>query len=800
RGTLGTLVKVSTDIRTNSVVVHAGPRDLEEAERLLLSVDVLSSPVQNELRIFKLGNAMASDLAPILQQAITGRQAAGAGGQQGGAQAGQNAQGTQQEGGTTRAQTRLSGLSFITLDAEGRRVLESGILSDVIITADTNSNAILVRGPGKSMELIAALIRELDRLPESEAQIKVFTIVNGDATALGTMLQQLFGQQTGGNQGDFAQPVTAGGENSLVPLSFAVDSRTNSIIASGASGDLNVVEAILLRLDEGDVRQRKTTVYRLKNAPAIDVANAINQFLTSERAVQQTVTTAVSPFEQLEREVVVVPEAVSNSLIVSATPRFYEEIARVVEELDARPPMVMIQVLIAEVSLNDQEEFGAEFGLQDSILFDRSTSVGGVGVPGFNFNNQPLGNSNSAQSLGTRNDLGTQSLTSFSVGRSNGPLGYGGLVLSASNDSVSILIRALQDSQRLQVLSRPQVMTLDNQSAFVQVGQRVPRITSTTNSQNGITNATVLENVGLLLGVTPRISPDGLVVMEIDAEKSQLGPVDTGIPISINENGDVIRSPIINTTLAQTTVSARSGQTVILSGLITKNRSITSRRIPYLSDIPVLGRLFRFDSAVDARTELLIIMTPHIVRNESDAEWLKQVESDRMSWCLADVVEIHGAASGLSGGHGLWGPANAPVIFPDTNPTGAIGPDAECYDAPLPLGEGEALPTPGVRPGAMSAPTTPVQPGTSPFPAPKPDPSLLPPKTSDRSSRRVEGNKAVPAKVSKQAAYTPYPQPVSESGIRSEKSDTATVFYAAPPGQPGARGSAAPAGSVYGPP
>jgi general secretion pathway protein D len=150
-----------------------------------------------------------------------------------------------------------------------------------------------------------------------------------------------------------------------VPLRFSVDPRTNSIVASGAPGDLNVVEAILVRLDEGDIRQRKTTVYRLKNAPAIDVANAINQFLTSERQVQQLAgQQTVSPFEQLEREVVVVPEAVSNSLIVSATPRFYDEIAKVVEELDARPPMVMIQVLIAEVALDDFEEFGAEFGFR----------------------------------------------------------------------------------------------------------------------------------------------------------------------------------------------------------------------------------------------------------------------------------------------------------------------------------------------------------------------------------------------------------------------------------------------------
>ena len=88
------------------------------------------------------------------------------------------------------------------------------------------------------------------------------------------------------------------------------------------------------------------------------MSQAINQFLTNVRQMQQLTPGLISPFEQIEREVVVVPETVSNSLIVSATPRFFDEIQKIVEQLDARPPMVMIQVLIAQVTLNDNEEFG----------------------------------------------------------------------------------------------------------------------------------------------------------------------------------------------------------------------------------------------------------------------------------------------------------------------------------------------------------------------------------------------------------------------------------------------------------
>src|SRR5207244_10723116 len=106
--------------------------------------------------------------------------------------------------------------------------------------------------------------------------------------------------------------------------------------------------------DASDVQPRKNAVYRLKNAPATDVATAINQFLTGQRQVQALAPgVGLSAFEQIESEVVVVPEPVNNSLIISATPRYFDEIKNIVELLDARPPMVMVQVLIAEVTLNN---------------------------------------------------------------------------------------------------------------------------------------------------------------------------------------------------------------------------------------------------------------------------------------------------------------------------------------------------------------------------------------------------------------------------------------------------------------
>jgi type II secretory pathway component GspD/PulD (secretin) len=674
-GGLGAQVRVMADYRSNAVIVLGSPSDLKEVGDMIARLDTPTSEAVNEIRLFQLENSLAEDVATVLQQAIQGAAPGAAPGQQ--AQAG-------------AASQKSVTLRFLKVDAQGQRLLSSGVVTDVQITSDVRSNALLVSAPAVSMPLIEALVRELDQLPAAEAQIKVFEIVNGDAEALVEMLEELFGETTGTDQ-LAVQTAGAEGESTLVPLRFSLDYRTNSIIASGTAANLTVVEAILLRLDDTEVRNRETKVYRLLNAPADAVAEAVNNYLRSEREVEQIAPGVVSPFEQIEREVVVVPEVVSNTLIVSATPRYFEEIIDLVEQLDKRPPMVMIQVLIAEVSLNNTDEFGVEVGLQDSVLFDRGLlgdistivrtetgqSAGGqlltteteeivsaTNTPGFNFNNQPLGNAGSTSAFENAAAVGTQGLSHFALGRTNNELQFGGLVLSASSQSVSILLRALQECRRLEVLARPQIMTLDNQPAFIQVGERVPRITNVQVTQTGTQNNTTLDNVGLILGVRPRISPDGLVVMEIDAERSELGPDAEGIPISINLAGDVIRSPRIKTTTAQTTVAAVSGQTIVMGGLISKSTTRVNRRVPVLADIPILGELFRYDFDQGEKDELLIIMTPHVIENEEDAEVLKQEEAARINWCLSDLIEIHGDI-GVRSRSGEWTDAETTVIYPD---------------------------------------------------------------------------------------------------------------------------------------
>lgn len=709
---LGTRVNVVADYRSNSLIVHASPRDMTEVRRMVAELDVESAGASNELRIFRLKNALSTDIAPVLQDALNwqliGNRQPYGGSRTGTFGAGQGFGQTTDE----RARLRSAILTFMTVDSEGGKVLESGLLSDVRVTADANANALVVTGPAKSMGLIEALVDALDVLPSATAQIKVFTIVNGDATSLRDMLEELLGQQvqTGQATQGFSsispflqsnqQPAAGAGESSLVPVRFGVDQRTNSIIVTGSAGDLGVVEAVLLRLDEESYRDRKTTVYWLANSPAVDVATAVNEWLDEREALfdEQLQASPESPAEFFKREVIVVAEPISNSIIISATPDWFEEVKHVVQSLDRKPPMIKIDVLIAAVRIDDFYELGAELGIQDSLLFDRVSADTGV-TPGYNFNNESLGDTGAAGG----NVLG-QALSTFALGRVSTE-GYGGLVLSASSDAVSVLIRALQDDGYAQVLNRPQITTMDRQPASVDVGEIVSRLQGATNTNSGTTQDVEDIPTGLLLGVTPQVTPDGLVMMEVDVTRSQLS--DTDFVLIPDGVGGTVPQFNIENVEASTTITARSGQTVVFAGLLTTRRADRDRGIPWLSRLPGIGPLFRFTQEENEREELLIVLTPHVIHTDEQIDWFRYSETERMSWCLADVHEVYGDV-GFSSRPGCWCRgdchcfASTPVIYPDENPTGDIDPAVmEPTPAEIPLeNAGPELPPVPVQPSS----------------------------------------------------------------------------------------------------
>ena len=673
RKSLGAKVLVIADPRSNSLIIRARARDLDEIQALIKKLDREGSDSISSVRIFPLKNAVAAEMAAVINAAIQSvlSPPTSSGGGQGGGQGGQTGLG----GGQVEEQfksVKSAVLQFLSIDKGVTRQLQSGILSDIRVTPDAHANSLIVTASEKSMDLIEALIQNLDRPTNTVSEIKVFTLEHADASQMVQQLNALFNsqQQGGGNQGQQRQllgMILANADDassSLVPLKFSVDTRTNSVIAVGSGDALRVVEAIMLRLDESDLRARKNMVVRLNNSPATQIAQAVTLFFQQQRDLTLTADpNLTSNVEQLEREVIVIPDTISNSLLVSSTPRYFPDILAMIKKLDSVPKQVVIQALIVEVQLNNTDEFGIELGLQSPVLFQRSvldaptilttttTSVTGLqttsqsilsqtGSPGFNFNNPgiPLGN-NISSSPGL---VGGQSLSNFSLGRTNSQLGYGGLVLSAGSEAVNVLLRALAANRKLSILSRPQIRALDSQLAEVFVGQTIPTVTSfNTNATTGVLSPILTQReTGIGMQVTPRINDDGNIVIQLYAYRSQLSQ--ETVTVTTDSRGVAVGQRITDLSNVRSTVLVPSNSTIVIGGMISSRDESFTRKAPLLGDLPVVGSLFRYDSRSSIRTELLIFLTPRIINGPEEEECLKEIEMGRIHFIESEAEEAHG--------------------------------------------------------------------------------------------------------------------------------------------------------------
>ena len=676
---LGTNVRSIADVRTNSVIVQGRASELAEVKTLIERIDRDEPGSVNRMQVIQLKNAVAEELSTTISQAIQAvinppqQTTTGQGGFGG---AGGATQGAQE-----LRTSKSVALEFLTTTGGVRDLIRSGILADVRVNFDARSNSLLVSAPEASMGLLEALIAALDQAPGAVSEIKVFTLQNADAQQSVDTLEAMFNNTNQEAKLGIQLAGTEGSSSSLIPLRFSPDLRTNSVLAVGSAESLSVVEAILLRLDASateNTSQQMITVIPLRNAPAEQVAETILDYLTQQQALQQSGSDLFSNVERIRKEVVVTADLNSNSLIVGASPQYFDTVVQVIEALDAQPPEVVIQALLVEVTLDSTDEFGIELGLQDPLLLSRSlvstttsgiTSVATSGTPGLNFNTTgPLGN-NSGTGTSPGN-VATQGLSNFSLGRNNGDAGFGGFIFSAQSDAVSVLLRALASRRTVQVLSRPQVRATHNTEAFVTVGQSVPVSTGLSQTNNSTVSGIEYREVGITLRVTPRITPDGLIAMNVFADKSSLDPV--GVP-----TGTGTTSPKFNQSQAQTTVNVPNGQTIVIGGMITKLDGTDERKVPWLGDLPVVGRAFRYDKTTTNRTELLIFLTPRIVLSDIDSELIKQVEAERLHFIESDAEELHGPLYSVpkSTMQPLWKPEEGTFLTPDMKIDEMLEPD-----------------------------------------------------------------------------------------------------------------------------
>ena len=298
--------------------------------------------------------------------------------------------------------------------------------------------------------------------------------------------------------------------------------------------------------------------------------------------------------------VVVVADKDTNTLIIQTASWFYPTVEEMIRKLDAMPKQVLIEVLIAEITLDDQNQFGISWALKGqgaiSALGEGHTIT-----------------SSTAQNLSTL----AQNTNGFSM------------MLTEANRLTAVLNAYAKDS-KLNILSAPHILATNNKEAKIDVGAEVPILktmttpaagsTTSTTTNTTYTNDVEYRSTGIILTVTPHVNDGGFVTLDVQQEVSEAQDAITG----------GINSPTIRKRLAKTTMVVKDNQTLVIGGLIQEKRDNTRDGLPWLNKIPVLGYLFGATTDKISKTELVLLITPHVVNNVEDGDRLTRQIRDRV--------------------------------------------------------------------------------------------------------------------------------------------------------------------------
>jgi len=314
----------------------------------------------------------------------------------------------------------------------------------------------------------------------------------------------------------------------------------------------------------------------------------------------------------------------THNLVVVADSLTALQISNVLRNLDSPKPQVLIKVVFMEVQRNNGSELGVEGAWAKNNIGNNVSSGAGTvfGLSGVN---------NVTTNL---NGLGTSMGSALTPSATGG--GAGGLYQIAGSEFQATL-RAMATSGKAQVLSRPSIIARDGQLARIVVGQQVPLpsgVSYATSGANVIPIINVTYNdVGIILNVTPFIGANGQVEMIV---QPQISSVSANERQSLSED---VSAPYINVRSADTVVVTPHAETVVIGGLISNNQSQTEKKVPYLGDIPGLGNLFKTRAKSDAKTELLIFLTPYILKAPSQLAQLTTPETHKASLLTNSISE-----------------------------------------------------------------------------------------------------------------------------------------------------------------
>ncbi len=311
--------------------------------------------------------------------------------------------------------------------------------------------------------------------------------------------------------------------------------------------------------------------------------------------------------EMFEAGLRVVADATNNSLLILATPRDYAIILEALEKLDVVPMQVVIEATIVEVSLTGKFKFGLQWYFESSHGGDRTSLFTLTGA-------DSIINKEGAFAPGFQ------------------------WTLLNSADKVRAVLNALAENSLLNILSSPSVMVLDNQVARIQVGEEVPIATQQQQSSlsGGVSNANIVNSIqyrdtGVILQVTPRVNPGGLVIMDVEQEVSQV--------VKTTEETDI--TPTIRTRNIKSSVAVQTGQVVVLGGLIRDEKTNTKSGLPWLSNIPVLGWAFGQTGEDTVRNELVVVLRPKVIASGEDAHDVLQEFRQRLKGLQWELLSEH---------------------------------------------------------------------------------------------------------------------------------------------------------------
>ncbi len=487
------------------------------------------------------------------------------------------------------------------------------------LTANEDSNVLILTATTADIKRFVEIVSTLDTHLAAVAEVRVYRLEYANATNVAELINTIFeSEQQSGSRTQDESPfgrmrefMRRGGRDSQVSdsetagprtnVSAAADERTNTVVVSGPSDVLTVIDGVIKDLDSKPGEELTVFTYHLKNAQAENLMEVLNNLYTEMSSLTTGTrtggttgrggfmgmgmgTTSTQSLSDLLEQVYFEADTDTNALLVMATPKNWARIKEILDDLDKPVPQVLIKVLLAEVTHSDSLDLGIEF----SMLNMRS----------------------SGDNYLTSTDFGLESVAK-------------GLIFNIIEGEVDIALRALEEVGKLDILSRPYILTSNNQTATITVGEEVPFIRDTRLTETGQTINTIeYEDIGIILEVTPHINPDGLVIMDVSPEISTTTAKTVPISETVNASVFAKRSSVSR-------VSVLDGQTIVIGGLVKDQLTESVEKVPLLGDIPVVGGAFQNTEKEKEKTELLIFLTPYVVtRPEELKQMSESVQSE----------------------------------------------------------------------------------------------------------------------------------------------------------------------------